>query len=301
MLRTGFNPHSDLSSILAKSAEPVRTPSARTGPLAGMHFDIAVMTAPDITVQSALAQGIQAEGELRLRGTLSNPALQGRINITEGEIVFFGTKYRINEGSVSFFNPVRIEPILNVDLETKARGIDVTLTVSGPVNKLNLTPRSDPPLQFQEIIALLATGRAPTSDPTLLARESTSPQTWQQMGASALVGQAIANPVSGRLQRFFGVTKLKIDPTLTGRGEQPAGAPHDRTAGDARHHVHLHHQRDEQQSTGGACGVGVQPAMVGGGAPRGERDVRTGLLLQEAVPVAVDPAGGAEGMTEAVP
>ena len=103
--------------------------------------------------------------------------------------------------------------MLNIDLETKARGIDVTLTVSGPLNKLNLTPRSDPPLQFNEIVALLATGRTPTSDPTLLAQQSAAPQSWQQMGASALLGQAIASPVAGRLQRFFGVSQLRIDPT----------------------------------------------------------------------------------------
>ena len=36
------------------------------------------------------------------------------------------------------------------------------------------------------------------------------------MGASALVGQAIANPVAGRLQRFFGVSNLKIDPAISG-------------------------------------------------------------------------------------
>ena len=41
------------------------------------------------------------------------------------------------------------------------------------------------------------------------------------MGATALVGQAIANPVAGRLQRFFGVTKLKIDPTVTGVENNP--------------------------------------------------------------------------------
>jgi translocation and assembly module TamB len=36
------------------------------------------------------------------------------------------------------------------------------------------------------------------------------------MGASAIVSQALANPSSGPLQRFFGVSKIKIDPTLTG-------------------------------------------------------------------------------------
>jgi translocation and assembly module TamB len=114
-----------------------------------------------------------------------------------------------------------VDPILDIDLETKANGIDITLTVAGPLNKLHLTPRSDPPLQFSEIVSLLATGRTPTSDPTLLAQQSTAPGSWQQMGASALLGQAIASPVAGRLQRFFGVSKLRIDPTLPGVENNP--------------------------------------------------------------------------------
>ena len=77
------------------------------------------------------------------------------------------------------------------------------------------------------------------------------------MGASALLGSAIANPVAGRLQRFFGVSKLRIDPTLSGRGKQPAGAPDARAAGHADHHVHLYHQRHQQQSAGGPGGVGL--------------------------------------------
>jgi translocation and assembly module TamB len=117
---------------------------------------------------------------------------------------------------VVFSNATRIEPVLDVDMETRARGIDVTLNVAGPLDKLNLTPRSDPPLQLSEIVALLASGEAPTSDPTLLARQSTDPNSWQQMGASALLGQALGSPVTGRLQRFFGVSRLRIDPTLPG-------------------------------------------------------------------------------------
>jgi len=216
VLRTGFNPHSDFSSILAKSAEPVRTPSAQTGLLANMHFDVEIDSAPDITFQSSLAQGLQAEASLRLRGTGTNPSLLGRINITGGQLVFFGTPFTVNQGSIAFYNPVKIEPVLNVDLDTKARGIDVILNISGPINKLNLTPRSDPPMPFSDIVALLATGVSPTSDYASLMSGPASPQSMQQMGAQALLGQAIASPVTGRLQRFFGVTRLKIDPTLTG-------------------------------------------------------------------------------------
>jgi translocation and assembly module TamB len=186
-----------------------------------MSFDVLIQTAPDIQLQSSLTENLQAEANLRLRGTATNPALLRRINITQGKLTFFGTKYTLSQGSISFFNPLKVEPILNIDLETKARGIDITLTISGPLNKLTLTPRSDPPLQFSEIVALLATGRTPTSDPSLLTQQSLAPQSWQQMGASALLGSAIANPVAGRLQRFFGVSQLRIDPTFAGVDNNP--------------------------------------------------------------------------------
>jgi translocation and assembly module TamB len=111
---------------------------------------------------------------------------------------------------------VRIDPVLNVDLETKARGVDVTLTITGSATRpLNVSFRSDPPLQYSDILALLATGRTP-SDPTLAVRESSQGQNFQQLGASTLIGQALANPATSRLQRFFGVSRLKIDPALTG-------------------------------------------------------------------------------------
>jgi len=213
--RIAINPKSDAATILARAEQPVQLASGGTGPLANMNLDIEVETAPDVAFETSVAQSIEADANLRVRGTLNNPALLGRVNVTAGEATFFGNKYTINQGSISFFNPARIDPILNVDLETKARGVDVILTVTGPMNKLNVTYRSDPPLQFGDIIALLATGRTP-NDPTLAIRDTGQQQNFQQLGASALLGQAISNPVGGPLQRFFGVSKLKIDPQLTG-------------------------------------------------------------------------------------
>jgi translocation and assembly module TamB len=222
VLRTGFTPRTDFSSILGKASEPVRTPSARTGPLNGMQFDVRIETAPDISFESAFAQDIQVEGSLRLQGTPNNPVLLGRLNVTEGEINFFGTKYTINQGSITFANPVKLEPVLNMDLETKVQGVDIILTISGPVNKLNVTPRSDPPMQYSDVLALLATGTRPSADPTALAARQNAPsQGFTQLGASALIGQVVANPVSSQLQRFFGVSKLKIDPQLTGVENNP--------------------------------------------------------------------------------
>ncbi len=219
--KISYNPRSDLGSILSATT-PVTTSEAPTGILAGIRFDVRIQTSPDITFQTGLAQDLETEANLQLRGSYANPALLGRVLITQGNLTFFNNKYVINQGTINFYNPVKIEPVLNIDLETKARGVAVTLTVSGPITKLNVSYRSDPPLQFADIVGLLATGKTP-NDPTIAARQSDTQQSWQQLGATALVGQAIANPVAGRLQRFFGVSRLKIDPLLPGLGGGGSG------------------------------------------------------------------------------
>lgn len=145
----------------------------------------------------------------------------GRVVVTQGELAFFGNKYSVNQATVSFYNPTRIEPILNLNLGTTVRGVSVVLMVTGPVQDMNLSYQSDPPLPFSEIVGLLAAGRLPTSDPVLLARESGPSQTLPQMGASALLGSAVASPIANRLERVFGVTQLKIDPTFTSGSELP--------------------------------------------------------------------------------
>ena len=180
-----------------------------------MKLDIRIRTAPDVALQTALAQNLQAEADLTLRGTLTNPGMLGSVSITSGQLVFFGNKYTVNSGSVRFFNPFKIDPILDVNLETQAQGVDVVISVSGPVNNMKLSYRSDPPLQFNEIVGLLAAGTTPTSDPTIVANQPAPPaQNLQQMGESAIVSQAIASPLSDRLSRVFGVTQVKIDPTF---------------------------------------------------------------------------------------
>jgi translocation and assembly module TamB len=109
-----------------------------------------------------------------------------------------------------------------MSLETQAKGVSVTLAVTGPIDNMNLSYTSEPPLQFQEIVALLASGKTPTSDPTILANQpSQPPQSFEQMGESALVSKALMDPVAGRLQRVFGVSQLKIDPTFTSGSELP--------------------------------------------------------------------------------
>lgn len=212
----------DLGSVLTLAAPPIETPSTPPPFLANMRLDIRVRSSNSLGVQSSVAQNVQLTSDLRVRGTAAHPGVLGRVQITEGKLLFFGSTYTVNNGTIAFYNPLRIEPILDLSLETAAQGVNVILKITGPIDNMKLSYTSDPPLQFQEIVNLLAAGTTPTSDPTLLANQPALPaQSFQQMGESAIVGHALADPVTNQLQRVFGVTQLRINPTFATGSQLP--------------------------------------------------------------------------------
>ena len=220
--QVSYAARTDLGSILSLAAPPVQAPSAPSPLLENMRLDIRVRSSSALGVQSSLAQNLQLTADLRVRGTVAHPGVLGRVLITEGKLVFFGSTYTVNNGAIAFYNPVRIEPILDLSLETQTQGVSVVLKITGPIDNMKVSYTSDPPLQFQEIVNLLAVGTTPTSDPTLLANSPTmQPQNFQQIGESAIVGRALADPVSNQLQRVFGVTQLKINPAFTSGSQLP--------------------------------------------------------------------------------
>ena len=214
VMRAGFTPHTDIGSLLASTAKPIAVPATPNAYFRGMQFDIRVESAQTLEIVTSLTRDIEAEANLRIRGNIEHPAVLGNISVTEGEIDFFGNKYTINRGEVNFFNPAKVEPIIDMDLETRVRGITVDITFSGPLNKLNFSYRSDPPLETNQIIALLAVGREPVGVGALASTQTSTNSSYMATGSNALLAQAITAPVAGRLQRFFGVSHIKIDPQL---------------------------------------------------------------------------------------
>jgi len=181
-----------------------------------MRFDVRIQSGSTFQMETSLTRDVEAEVDLRLRGTGIQPVLLGNVSVNQGEVQFLGTRYTINRGDIRFLNPVKIEPTLDMDLETKARGVTVNMTFSGTLTHLNVNYSSDPPLQQSEIIALLTSGRDPS-----LASSQNAPgvpaggSTFAEAG-TGLVGQALNAQLNSGLQRFFGSTRVKIDPTLTG-------------------------------------------------------------------------------------
>jgi translocation and assembly module TamB len=214
--RASFTPRADLAQILAQAAKPVPAPAVSSQYLRGMQFDVRVESSPNFELQTSLTRNVEAEIEVRLRGTPLQPVLLGTSSINQGEIQVFGNRYTVNRGDIRFLNPVKIEPSFDMDLETRARGVTINVTLSGTLQKLNVNYSSDPPMQSREIIALLAVGRAPSESPGLIPAQAPSGSSGLVEAGGSLLGEAVSAQLSSRVQRFFGASRVKIDPTVTG-------------------------------------------------------------------------------------
>jgi translocation and assembly module TamB len=218
--RVVFNPNTDVGNLLAGLGAAAATPTNENDFLTGLHLDVVIESAPNMQLSTSLSRDVEAEINLRVRGTPEHPIVLGNLAANQGDIQAFGARYTINRGEISFVNPVKIEPALDLDLETRARGVTIDITISGALNKLNISYRSDPPLQPREIIALLAVGRAPEST-TGTANLRTNDINALQSGANSLLGAAVSSPVTNRLSRLFGVTNIRFDPLVEGLTNTP--------------------------------------------------------------------------------
>lgn len=211
--RFGLNPRFDFANYLARSKQP-QAPVKSDSPLNGLRMDIHVVSTPELQVETSLAK-VTGNVDIHLRGSGAKPVVLGRVTIIEGDLTFNGTTYHLERGEISFSNPTFIEPVLDVEASAHVRDYDITLGFHGPADHPSTNYRSDPPLPTADIIALLALGR--TRQESAQAQMYNPQQTTITDSASnELLGQALNATVSSRVQKLFGVSRIKIDPQVGG-------------------------------------------------------------------------------------
>jgi translocation and assembly module TamB len=203
----------EVASLLVSAKEGITSPTTSSPYLRNLQFDIEALSAPDARMEWPGAQ-LQADANLRVRGTWEHPILLGHIHILSGDLYFAGNRYRVTRGDLNFSNPFRLDPILNVEASTTIQQYEITLNFNGPASKLTLAYRSDPPLPANDIVTLLALGQT-SSEAT--ARSGGTSQSGTA-GASAILSEAISSQLGGRLERLFGITRFRVDPGLAGVG-----------------------------------------------------------------------------------
>lgn len=216
--RFGLNPRFDFASYLAQSKQP-QVPVKADSPLNGLRLDVHVISTPELQVETSLAK-VTGNVDLHLRGSGARPVVLGRVTIIEGDLTFNSTTYHLERGEISFTNPTFIEPILDIEATAHVRDYDITLGFHGPADHPSTNYRSDPPLPTADIIALLALGR--TRRESAQAQMYNPQQTTVTDSASnELLSQALNATVSSRVQKLFGVSRIKIDPQVGGPENNP--------------------------------------------------------------------------------
>jgi translocation and assembly module TamB len=202
----------DVAGVLVSSKGAISGPSTSSAFLRNLQFDIAGVSSPDARMEWPGAE-LEAEANLRVRGTWENPILLGHIHILSGDLSFHGDRYRVTRGDLNFSNPFRLDPVLNVEATTTIQQYEITLNFNGPASKLTLAYRSDPPLPANDIITLLALGQ--TSSEASIRGGGTGSSQSASSGASAILSEAVSSQLGGRLERLFGITRFRVDPGLT--------------------------------------------------------------------------------------
>ena len=152
---------------------------------------------------------IEGQANLQVVGTASDPVVVGRTELTSGDIFFMKRQYHLERGLITFANPNQTEPVLNMLITTTINQYNLSLTIRGPIEKLQTSYVSDPPLPPVDIINLVARGQttqegAPTS-----------------FGASTVLAEGLGQ-VGSQVSKLTGVAGLQIDPLMGGDNANPS-------------------------------------------------------------------------------
>jgi translocation and assembly module TamB len=209
--RFTVSPEMDFVALAAQAgkSQPIVPQDA---PSNHIRLDVRIQSSPQLNFQNAYAK-LAGDVDLRLRGTIATPSLLGRISITEGSATIAGTRYELQRGEITFTNPVRIEPLIDLNATARVEDYDITLGLHGSVDQMAVTYRSDPPLPEADVVALLALGR--TQDQQRLYTQQQE-QIATNPATDALLGGALNATVSSRIQKLFGAGSVKVDPNYLG-------------------------------------------------------------------------------------
>jgi translocation and assembly module TamB len=140
-----------------------------------------------LAVQNNIAD-VTGTAELDVTGTVANPVILGEVTLDEGGTVRIqGTDYRVTRGTIGFQNPFRIDPFFDVTIEGTVAGFgaseteggpyEVTVNITGTLDRITPTVTSDPPASDITLFSILGLGALGG--------------TQQQAGGMGMLGQSL--------------------------------------------------------------------------------------------------------------
>jgi translocation and assembly module TamB len=210
-----FTSNFDMVNFASQFADEITTPT--TGGFSdNLRLQISVQTPSGLNLSSRQLS-LAGSADLQLRGTASQPVMLGRINVSDGDLIFYGNRYVVQGGTIDFRNPSRTEPVLNISANTTIQQYDIQMHLWGPADKLNTNYTSDPSLPPSDIINLIAFGKT--------AEASAANPTSNTLGAQSAIASQVSSQITNRISEVAGISQLSVDPELgsnqqSGQGTQ---------------------------------------------------------------------------------
>lgn len=202
-----FTSDFDLSSFMAQFTGTSAPPTGQSM-ADNLKLQIAVQSTSQLSAGTAQL-GIEGSANLRIIGTASDPVVIGRADLTSGDIFFAKNQYHLERGLITFANPNQTEPVLNMLITTTINQYNLSITIRGPIQKLQTNYVSDPPLPPIDVINLIARGQTTTEGaPT-------------SFGASQVLAAGLGQ-VSNQVTKLTGIAGLQIDPLIGGDNSNPS-------------------------------------------------------------------------------
>jgi translocation and assembly module TamB len=191
------------------------TPPPVQGFSQNLRLDVGVQTPGGLNLTSRTLS-LAGSANLRVRGTAADPVLLGRLNLSDGDLIYSGNRYKLQGGTVDFTNASRTQPVVDMSVNTTIDQYDIQMHFWGPADHLQTNYASDPALPPADIINLIAFGKTSEAD----AANPTPPG---DLGAQSLVASQVSNQITNRVEKLAGISQLSVDPVL-GSSTQSPGA-----------------------------------------------------------------------------
>jgi translocation and assembly module TamB len=201
--------------LLRRLLQRQRVEVAETDPfLATTQLNLQISGPGALRVNNNVAK-LRGDVDLTVQGTLANPVLFGRVELEPGgTLVYSDNTYEVERGLLTFKNPYRIDPVIDLVARTQVRSYGISLSLSGTLDRLSAKFSSDEGLADLEVLALLASGQELQGAGRL---QAPGEQAQTDVGASTFLAGQAASLVSSRVGSLFGFDRFRIDP-LAGTG-----------------------------------------------------------------------------------
>jgi translocation and assembly module TamB len=137
----------------------------------------------------------------------------GRVNLNGGDLVFRGNRYLLQASTIDFTNPYKIEPRVNLAVDTTVQQYNIHLLFRGNIDQLRTTYSSEPALPPADIINLLVFGKT--------SEASGANSTPGNLGAESLIASSVSGQLTNRIENIAGISQLSVDPILGGNQQNP--------------------------------------------------------------------------------